>query len=46
MSTVTTLYAVLREPIPTQHRVMIEIADIPDRFIVMSQHPSQFLHEV
>ncbi|MGC2108178.1 MAG: glycosyltransferase family 4 protein [Candidatus Korobacteraceae bacterium] len=46
MPVVTTLHTVLREPNPDQHRVMVEIADLSDRLIVMSQHSSEFLQEV
>lgn len=43
---VTTLHTVLREPNPDQHRVMVELAELSDRLIVMSQHSSQFLQEI
>jgi glycosyltransferase involved in cell wall biosynthesis len=46
MPIVTTLHTVLREPNPDQHRVMVELAELSDRLIVMSQHSSQFLREV
>ena len=46
MPIVTTLHTVLREPNPDQHRVMVEIAELSDRLIVMSQHSSQFLQEI
>ena len=46
MPIVTTLHTVLREPNPDQHRVMVELAELSDRLIVMSQHSSQFLQEV
>ena len=45
MPIVTTLHTVLREPNPDQHRVMVEIAELSDRLVVMSQHSSQFLQE-
>jgi glycosyltransferase involved in cell wall biosynthesis len=46
MPIVTTLHTVLREPNPDQHRVMVEIAELSDRLIVMSQHSSHFLQEI
>ena len=46
MPMVTTLHTVLREPNPDQHRVMVEIAELSDRLIVMSQHSSHFLQEI
>jgi len=46
MPIVTTLHTVLREPNPDQHRVMVELAELSDRLIVMSQHSSQFLREI
>ena len=46
MPVVTTLHTVLREPNPDQHRVMVELAELSDRLIVMSEHSSTFLQEV
>ena len=46
MPIVTTLHTVLREPNPDQHRVMVELAELSDRLIVMSQHSSKFLQEI
>src|SRR5450759_430179 len=46
MPVVTTLHTVLREPNPDQLMVMEEIAELSDRFIVMSQLSSQFLQEI
>src|SRR5580693_230335 len=46
MPLVTTLHTVLREPDPSQLRVMEEIAELSDRLIVMSQLSSQFLQEI
>ena len=46
MPLVTTLHTVLREPDPNQLMVMEEIAQLSDRFIVMSQLSSQFLQEI
>lgn len=46
MPIVTTLHTVLRDPNPDQHRVMVELAELSDRLIVMSQHSSQFLREI
>jgi glycosyltransferase involved in cell wall biosynthesis len=43
---VTTLHTVLCDPNPDQHRVMVELAELSDRLIVMSQHSSQFLQEI
>ena len=46
MPLVTTLHTVLREPDPSQLRVMEEIAELSDRLIVMSRLSSQFLQEI
>ena len=46
MPVVTTLHTVLRDPNPDQHRVMVELAELSDRLIVMSQHSSDFLQEI
>src|SRR5580704_5263586 len=46
MPIVSTLHTVLREPNPDQHRVMVELAELSDRLIVMSDHSSQFLQEI
>ncbi|MGA7460080.1 MAG: glycosyltransferase family 4 protein [Candidatus Korobacteraceae bacterium] len=46
MPIVTTLHTVLRDPNPDQHRVMVELAELSDRLIVMSEHSSQFLREI
>jgi glycosyltransferase involved in cell wall biosynthesis len=46
MPLVTTLHTVLREPDPSQLKVMEEIAELSDRLIVMSQLSSQFLQEI
>jgi glycosyltransferase involved in cell wall biosynthesis len=46
MPVVSTLHTVLREPNPDQHRVMVELAELSDRLIVMSDHSSEFLQKV
>jgi glycosyltransferase involved in cell wall biosynthesis len=46
MPVVTTLHTILREPNPDQLMVMEEIAELSDRFIVMSQLSSQLLQEI
>jgi glycosyltransferase involved in cell wall biosynthesis len=46
MPVVTTLHTVLREPNPDQYRVMVELAQLSDRMVVMSQHSSQFLQDI
>ena len=46
MPVVTTLHTVLREPDVNQLIVVQEIAARSDRLIVMSEHSSQFLHDV
>jgi glycosyltransferase involved in cell wall biosynthesis len=46
MPIVTTLHTVLREPNPDQHRVMVELAELSDRLVVMSEHSSQFLQDI
>ena len=46
MPVVTTLHTVLREPNPDQYRVMVELAQLSDRLVVMSQHSSEFLQDI
>src|SRR5271166_1063736 len=46
MPIVTTLHTVLREPNIVQRRVMMELAELSDRLVVMSQHSSQFLQDI
>lgn len=46
MPIVTTLHTVLREPNREQHSVMVDLAELSDRLIVMSQHSSKFLQEI
>ena len=46
MPVVTTLHTVLREPNPDQYRVMVELSQLSDRLIVMSQHSSEFLQDI
>jgi glycosyltransferase involved in cell wall biosynthesis len=46
MPIVSTLHTVLREPNPDQHRVMVELAELSDRLIVMSDHSAQFLQQI
>ena len=46
MPVVTTLHTVLREPNPDQYRVMVELAQLSDRMVVMSQHSSEFLQDI
>lgn len=46
MPVVTTLHTVLRDPDPTQRRVMEEIASLSDRLVVMSQRGAEFLRHV
>ena len=43
---VTTLHTVLREPDPQQRRVLIELANLSDRLVVMSQRGALFLREI
>ncbi|PYQ09843.1 MAG: glycosyl transferase family 1, partial [Acidobacteria bacterium] len=46
MPVVTTLHTILKSPSPTQRKVMAELADLSDRFVVMSQRGAQFLAEI
>ena len=46
MPIVSTLHTVLRQPNPDQHRVMVELAELSDRLIVMSDHSSEFLQDI
>ena len=46
MPVVTTLHTVLREPNPDQCRIMVELAQLSDRLIVMSQHSAEFLQDI
>jgi len=46
MPLVTTLHTILREPKPNQRRVLLEIAELSDRLVVMSQRGSEFLQEI
>ena len=43
---VTTFHTILREPNPTQHRVLQEVAALSDRVVTMSQRGVEFLQEV
>jgi len=43
---VTTLHTVLREPEPQQRRVLIELANLSDRLVVMSECGATFLREI
>ena len=46
MPVVTTFHTVLRDPNPDQRSVLVEIAQLSDRLIVMSEQAAQFLWEV
>jgi glycosyltransferase involved in cell wall biosynthesis len=46
MPVVTTFHTVLRDPNPDQRSVLVEIAQLSDRLIVMSEQAAQFLREV
>ncbi|MGH9721893.1 MAG: glycosyltransferase family 4 protein [Bryobacteraceae bacterium] len=46
MPIVTTLHTVLGEPDATQRRVLLELADLSDRVIVMSERGRKLLREV
>jgi glycosyltransferase involved in cell wall biosynthesis len=46
MPIVTTLHTVLRDPDPTQRRVLAEIASLSDRLVVMSERGAEFLRQV
>jgi glycosyltransferase involved in cell wall biosynthesis len=43
---VTTLHTILREPDPSQRRVLIELAQLSDRLVVMSERGAALLREV
>jgi glycosyltransferase involved in cell wall biosynthesis len=46
MPVVTTLHTILRDPDPTQRRVLEEIAALSDRLVVMSERGAEFLRQV
>jgi glycosyltransferase involved in cell wall biosynthesis len=46
MPSVTTLHTVLRDPDPNQRAVLEEIAQLSDRFVVMSELAARLLREV
>ncbi len=46
MPVVTTLHTILKEPSDQQRRVMLQLAQLSDRFIVMAQKGADFLREV
>lgn len=43
---VTTLHTILREPDPEQRSVLIELAQLSDRLVVMSERGAAFLREI
>lgn len=43
---VTTLHTVLREPDENQRKVMVELAQLSDRLVVMSERGREFLREI
>ncbi len=43
---VTTLHTILREPDPRQRAVLIELAQLSDRLVVMSERGATFLREI
>lgn len=43
---VTTLHTILREPNPQQRNVLIELAELSDRLVVMSNRGATFLREI
>jgi len=46
MPVVTTLHTVLKDPDPTQLKVMAELAELSNRLVVMSKRGEEFLREV
>ncbi|MCE5341442.1 MAG: glycosyltransferase family 4 protein [Planctomycetaceae bacterium] len=46
MPVVTTLHTILRDPNPTQKRVLEEVAALSDRLIVMSNRGTELLQEI
>jgi glycosyltransferase involved in cell wall biosynthesis len=46
MPVVTTLHTVLKDPDPTQRRVLQEVASLSDRVVVMSERGVDFLQEI
>ena len=46
MPVVTTLHTILRDPNPSQRRVMHELANRSDRLVVMAQYGQQILREI
>jgi len=45
MPVVTTLHTILRDPSPTQRKVMLELVQRSDRVVVMAEKGAQILHD-
>ena len=46
MPLVTTLHTVLKEPDPTQKKIMVKLGELSDRLVVMSHRAEEFLREI
>lgn len=46
MPLVTTLHTVLKEPDPTQKKIMVKLGELSDRLVVMSRRAEEFLREI
>ena len=46
MPVVTTLHTVLREPSPKQREVMLELCELSDRLVVMSEQAAEFMRKI
>lgn len=46
MPLVTTLHTVLKEPDPTQKKIMVKLGELSDRLVVMCHRAEEFLREI
>lgn len=46
MPVVTTLHTILKDPPPEEKKILIQLADLSDRLVVMSQRAVEFLRDI
>jgi len=46
MPVVTTLHTILRDPSTQERRILVQLADLSDRLVVMSERSVEFLHYI
>ncbi|MHB0871362.1 MAG: glycosyltransferase family 4 protein [Chloroflexota bacterium] len=46
MPVITTLHTILKEPTPSQHRVIGDLATVSDRVVIMSETGARFLRDI